>query len=505
MKRIAFSVLVVLAVARSCPTARAGEIGADVQAVLSDKLLAKAKVGIDVVRLGDTAAESSAVYQLHPHDPLTPASNLKVVTTSAALDKLGADFKFRTLLVRHGRDLVLIGDGDPALGDAEELRKLNMSATTVFTTWAAGLVKMGLNDFDNLYVDDSVFEQQFVHPRWPADQLEKNYEAGVGGLNLNANCVDIFVHAGKVGEVVQFTSDPPTAYLTVKNTCVTGGENAIWWTRQAGTNSINLRGQTRQTIDVPQRVPMQDPPMFAGTVLAETLRASGMAIRGSVARDRTLRAAYLARASSNDKTWSLLAVNETSLLDVIARANKDSMNLYAECLCKRLGFAAAGEGSWSSGSAATGAFLRGLGVGANEFNLDDGCGLSKQDSVSASAMAAVLTHDYFSKDSKAYLATLSVAGADGTLQDRFRDSDLRGRVIGKSGFVNGVSCLSGFLTGRDGRTYAFSILINGIPDLSNGQVKILEEKIVRAVDTDCTLARAGRAVSSAAGTAATRR
>jgi len=291
----------------------------------------------------------------------------------------------------------------------------------------------------------------------------------------------------------------------VKNTCVTGSENAIRWSRQAGTNSINLRGQTKQTIDVPQRVPMQDPPMFAGTVLAETLRASGMAMHGSVTRDRTLRSAYLARAVGNDKTWSLLAVNETALLNVIARANKDSMNLYAECLCKRLGFAAAGEGSWSSGTAAAGAFLRGLGVGANEFNFDDGCGLSKQDSVSPSAMVAVLTHDFFCKDSKAYLATLSVAGADGTLQDRFKDSDLRGRVIGKSGFVNGVSCLSGFLTGRDGRTYAFSILINGIPELSNGQVKILDERIVRDVDTDCTLARVGRAVSSTAGAAGSRR
>jgi D-alanyl-D-alanine carboxypeptidase/D-alanyl-D-alanine-endopeptidase (penicillin-binding protein 4) len=172
------------------------------------------------------------------------------------------------------------------------------------------------------------------------------------------------------------------------------------------------------------------------------------------------------------------------------------MNLYAECVCKRLGFAATGEGSWASGTSAVGTFLRGLGVGAEEFNLDDGCGLSKQDSVSPTAMVAVLAHDYFSNYSKAYLSTLSVAGSDGTLQDRFKDSDLRGRVIGKSGFVNGVSCLSGFLTGRDGRAYVFSILINGIPDLSNSLVKVLEEKVVHAVDIDCTLPRIAGTVSS---------
>jgi D-alanyl-D-alanine carboxypeptidase/D-alanyl-D-alanine-endopeptidase (penicillin-binding protein 4) len=495
MKFISVRVGLLLVALALVPVARAGDIGADVQSIISDKVLARATVGVKVLRLSGSAASSEAVFQLRSHELFTPASNLKIVTTSAALDKLGADFKFRTMLVRHGRDLVIIGDGDPALGDAEVLRKLNMDATTVFATWAAGLAKLGINDFNNVLVDDSVFEQEFVHPRWPADQLEKDYEAGVAGLNLNGNCLDVFVHAGRPGDIVQFTTDPPTAYVSVRNTCITGSQNAVRLSRPIGGNTIILRGQTRQTAEVPAAVTIADPSMFTGTVLAETLKAGGVVIHGSVSRDRTLRAAYLARAAG-DKDWSLLAVNETPLLTVIARANKDSKNLYAECLCKRLGFAATGEGSWSSGTSAVGSFLRGLGVGADEFNLDDGCGLSKQDSVSPTAMVSVLMHDYFSKDSRAYLATLSVAGSDGTLLDRFQGSDLRGRVIGKSGFVNGVSALSGFMTGRDGHVYVFSILINGIPDLSNGQVKVLEEKIVHAVDVDCTLARSATAVST---------
>ena len=77
---------------------------------------------------------------------------------------------------------------------------------------------------------------------------------------------------------------------------------------------------------------------------------------------------------------------------------------------------------------------------------------------------------------------------DGTLDDRFRGTDLRGRVIGKSGFVNGVSCLSGFLHAKDGQAYAFSILMNGIPDKSNSGAKFLQERIVRAVDADETTA-----------------
>ena len=108
---------------------------------------------------------------------------------------------------------------------------------------------------------------------------------------------------------------------------------------------------------------------------------------------------------------------------------------------------------------------------------------SKQNSISGAAMVRVLAYDHSSENAKTFLDTLAVAGVDGTLDDRFRGTDLRGRIFGKSGFVNGVSCLSGYLNAKDGQVYAFSILINGIPELSNSVVKVLEERIVRAVDS----------------------
>ena len=86
--------------------------------------------------------------------------------------------------------------------------------------------------------------------------------------------------------------------------------------------------------------------------------------------------------------------------------------------------------------------------------------------------------------------SLSIAGVDGTLEDRFKGSDLRGRVTGKSGFVNGVRSLSGFLKARDGQYYAFSILMNKIPD--DPTAKILQEKIVKAVDSHASALAAGQ-------------
>ena len=97
-------------------------------------------------------------------------------------------------------------------------------------------------------------------------------------------------------------------------------------------------------------------------------------------------------------------------------------------------------------------------------------------------MVSVLTHDYFSLSSDIWMGSLAVAGEDGTLSERFRGSDLRGRVIAKTGFVNGVSCLSGYLRAKDDNWYCFSILFNGIPEGSNSGAKILQERIVRAID-----------------------
>jgi len=436
MNRIAsavFAFLLALLMA-VCP-ARA-QLAADIGQVLDDKLLARAAVGIDVVRMGKSADDVASVYRANPTLPLVPASNLKVVTTSAALERLGADFKFRTLLLYHQGDLVLVGDGDPTFGDAELLKKVGWDVDTVFKTWAAGLVRKRLLAVHDLLVDDSVFDEQFLHPNWPADQTQKRYVAEIAGLNLNANCIDVYVRPAGFGRLVDFSTDPSTAYVTIKNSCVAGGENSVWLSRQPGTNDLVLRGAARSANDVPVSVTVHDPPMYAGAVLAESLKSAGIALTGQVKRDRTMRDAYLKAvaaegeaSAANDRSWILLAVHETPLTSVIDRANKDSMNLYAECLCKRLGFARYGQGGWRTGTAAVGEFLNSLQIPASQYTLDDGCGLSKNNAVSAHLMVAVLTHDYFSANSAAWMASLAVAGEDGTLAERFHGSDLRGRVI----------------------------------------------------------------------------
>jgi D-alanyl-D-alanine carboxypeptidase/D-alanyl-D-alanine-endopeptidase (penicillin-binding protein 4) len=458
------------------------DLSGDIEQILDDKLLARTAVGIDIVRMGKSPADATRIYETNATQPLVPASNLKVITTSAALAQLGGDFKFRTLLLYHDGELVLVGDGDPTFGDAELLKKVGWDVDTVFKTWAAGLAKKQFRSARDLLVDDSVFDDEFLHPDWPADQTQKRYVAEIAALNLNANCLDIYVRPERYGRLVDFSTDPVTQYVSIKNSCIAGNENAIWLSRQPGTNQLILRGAARSANEVPVSVTVHDPPMYAGAVLAEALDGAGITLSGEVRRDRTMRDAYLKAQKSGDHSWTLLAVHETPLSSVIDRANKDSMNLYAECLCKRLGFARYGQGTWKAGTTAVSDFLGSLQIPSSQYTLDDGCGLSKNNAISAHLMVTVLMHDYFGVNSDVWMGSLAVAGEDGTLAERFRGSDLRGRVIAKTGFVNGVSCLSGYLRAKDDNWYCFSILFNGIPEGTNSGAKILQERIVRAID-----------------------
>ncbi len=470
--------LLSLALAAASVPARA-DLSAEIDAALRDPGLARANVGVQVVRLGPTPAALAAAHVVYRHDaglPLTPASNLKLLTTSAALDRFGPGFAFRTQLVLHDGDLILIGDGDPAFGDAELVTRWGGDVTTVFKQWAAQLPRLGVKSVRRVAVDDTVFDgSEMFHPRWPADQRLNRYEAEVAGVNLNANCLDVFVRPTTLGHLVAVQTNPRTAYAPVTDACLTG-RGTMNLVRAADDNAVTLKGRADAANETPLSVTIHDPPLYAATVLAEAVAAAGVTRTADVCRDGLARAAV----ARGDPAYRVLAVNETPLPVVLARANKDSMNLYAECLCKRLGADATGGGggSWVTGTAVVASFLRRVGVPGDQFHLDDGCGLSKGNAVTAAAVTQVLTYDFAGPHARTFMDTLAVGGADGTLADRFNHNGLAGRVLAKTGHVSGVSCLSGYLHAADGQWYAFSILMNHV----GGGTNAVQDRMVRAID-----------------------
>ncbi len=503
------------------PTAYA-DVAGDVQARVARAITAtapkKATIGVQIVALGDAPGDRKVLYTRSADRPMIPASNLKLITTAAALDTLGEDFKFRTqLLVRANTsagdvELAVVGDGDPSFGDATLLKEMDGWGTrTVFETWARVLSERGVRRVSALHLDDSVFDEEYAHPNWPADQRHKWYEAQVGGLNLNVNCLDVYLTRGS-GRLMNYRLDPPTEYVTVDHSCRRGDRNAVWLTRAEGGNRIILAGQTNAS-EQALSVTVHGPALYFGTVFAEVLREHGIDCADPVV-DRTIRAGWelqqqsagqpdagaeitdtpdvseapesqhmLAAQSMRHVPWQLLAVHQTGMGPVLARTNKDSINMYAEALSKRLGFAATGEpGSWRSGEQAIKDFLFRIGAEAQEVNLDDGSGMSRQNRVTAAVLCDVLSRMHYGEAAEAFRDSLSEAGVDGTLEQRFgnRGRDLRGRVFGKTGYINGVITFSGYLHGRDGRWYAFSILVNDCPE--TWKAREMQEAIVEALD-----------------------
>jgi D-alanyl-D-alanine carboxypeptidase len=199
---------------------------------------------------------------------------------------------------------------------------------TVFEHWAGELKKRGIASVRNVIIDDSVFDQTFVHPNWPADQEHKRYVAQVGGVNLNINCVDFNVRTTSVGQVVQYTINPETKYITVRKRVLLRAECDLAFAATGDERHHSSRRGRRG------HARLRDDPRSADVRGDGAVGDAGTQRRqgdGHVQRDRTTRDALReSKRTTRNRRGRFVAVHETPLAVVMARANKDSMNLYAE-------------------------------------------------------------------------------------------------------------------------------------------------------------------------------
>jgi D-alanyl-D-alanine carboxypeptidase/D-alanyl-D-alanine-endopeptidase (penicillin-binding protein 4) len=223
---------------------------------------------------------------------------------------------------------------------------------------------------DRIVIDDRIFDAQRVHPNWPTDQLHLWYCAEVAGLNFNNNCLDIYATPTRPGESPIIHTQPLNAPVVLTTAARTGRKNAVWPTREPGTNRITIRGEVKHRLTRPIYVTVDDPPMLFAKTFRDRLVSAGVTVEG------------IARADDDFQIDGarLIAEVRTPMREVLARCNKDSQNLFAEALIKRIGHETTGDpGSWLSGSAAIRMFLsKALGPDASNFVIDDGSGMSRE-------------------------------------------------------------------------------------------------------------------------------
>jgi serine-type D-Ala-D-Ala carboxypeptidase/endopeptidase (penicillin-binding protein 4) len=430
-----------------------------------------------------------------------PASNMKLFTTAAALEKLGPDFVFRTTVESgeapdgQGRvgDLILVGRGDPNISGRELPYRYDSPndapADAVLKELADKVWRRGVREVSgNVIADDRYFLYEPFSHDWSTEDLVWGYGAPVTALAFNDNALKIRVAPGdKDGDTAKVTLDPIANYYELSNrveTSAEGTDKEIFVERLPGSMTLDAWGEI--PVGDPEdddTVAIADPPRLAGEIFKRALETRGIKVRGSV------KVLELTRAEAVDLTNPFAPVpgrvvlaehKSLPLRDEITVINKVSQNLHAEMLLRTLAHEAMGFGSLSVGLDALRAFAGDVGIDPDEIHFADGSGLSREALVTPRAFVKLLVYMAKSPCSDIYGNSLPVAGVDGTLAHRFPYARAAGRIHAKTGSIDHVNTLSGYMDLQSGRRLAFSILADN-HDLKAAGGIIIVDALARAI------------------------
>lgn len=434
-------------------------------------------VSIQIVEL----ESGTSVAERNPHLALSPASNMKLFTTAAAIDLLEPSFEITTGVYARGQidasgtlngDVKIVGRGDPTIGG----RFHDGVATAVLQEWAADLKRAGVKNITgDLILEYGYMDTEYIHPTWPRDQLVNWYEAPVSAFSMQEGCVEVRVLPSRAGQACVVQLEPPTSYLRVENSCRTG-RGMPFITRQRGSNTVIVRG------GVPARsgatevfVTVENPVHYFAAVANETFQREGIRIMGNIS--------LVGHDPRPD--WRLVSKHTTPLSILVYVINKKSQNHYAEQVLKMIGAEERQQGSWAAGTAEVKEWLTTkIGVPANEFHPVDGSGMSRDNRASANAFVSLLRYMWKSPWREEFVSSLPYTGdPDSKFGNRLRRPPYARQIYAKTGYISGVIGLSGYVHAQSGKVYAFSFLFNryqvGVFAVYNLQDEMLKE-IVRS-------------------------
>jgi serine-type D-Ala-D-Ala carboxypeptidase/endopeptidase (penicillin-binding protein 4) len=412
------------------------------------------------------------LYERNADKYFVPASNMKLLTTALALDKLGLDYRFRTTIESKGKisakgrltgDLILVGRGDPNLSNRkfpfDTKEEFDGPPVKALAELADAVRARGVKAiWGDIVGDDSYFARERYPDGWEIDDMVWEYGAAISAIVVDDNTVTVTLTPGaKAGTPVQVAIEPTTKDFTVKNEVSTAGaqEKAdLRLAREPGADTVVIngvlpaRGTPRKLV-----LAVQEPALQAATLLAQLLSERGIKVHGKIRAQHDVDPA--------EGTRTVLAEHLSLRLgDTIKLVNKISQNLHAEVLLR---VAARQDGRWNEPEDLQKypkEFYAKAGIAPDDVVQTDGSGLSRHDLVTPRAFVNLLEYAQKQPWFAEYYASLPVAGVDGTLNERMKDSAIAGRIHAKTGSVTHVRTLSGFAETPGGRRLIFSFLSN---------------------------------------------
>ena len=509
--------------AATASVVQSSSLASSIQALVADPAVSHAQWGISVVTL-----DGQPVYSLNEAQYFTPASNAKLFTTAAAFAILGPGFVSKTYVIQQGTvdaDGVLkgairiAGTGDPSLSTRtypylpkEATGKpavMPMPAIGVLDDLAKAVVTHGIRSVEGPVLgDDSYFPNERYGTGWGWDDLQWEYGAPVSALTFNDNATLLDLLPGThAGDPIAANWRDGFPYYAIEwsppgMTSAAGSQRAIGADRTPGSMVVRLFGSAPVSgAPIHLSFAIEQPALYTAEALRAALEAHGVHTSGpALARSEApASTAIFADEYSKPILLQPLAADTTSLPfalktgeEILAThvspplteeatvINKVSQNLHAELLLRQLGKSQTGEGSFVEGARVVRQFLVNAGVDPEDFFFYDGSGMSPMDEVTPRATTLLLTFAARQPWGAAYRATLPIAGVDGTLSGRFLQSPLKRKVVAKTGTLNGVHSLSGYMTTASGRSLAFAIYCNHRRPGEDAERKVMD-RILEAI------------------------
>jgi D-alanyl-D-alanine carboxypeptidase/D-alanyl-D-alanine-endopeptidase (penicillin-binding protein 4) len=423
--------------------------------LLADPALRGATVSLTVrdVRSGDT------LYQHNPSTRLVPASNLKLLTTAAAMDVLGPQYRFATQLLSDGSrqgdrltgNLYLRGLGDPTIQYAD------------YQALAAQLASQGVRQVQgDLVFDDTWFDAERLGVDWSHDDESTYYGAQISALtvapNADFDAGSVLVTATapmRAGLPVTVEIYPPTDYLQLSNRALSGPGNTYGVNRRHGTNLLQLSGAVAPGTQSAQLVSVWEPTQLVANLFEQALARQGIQVMGR----RVI-------GGASPATAKVLAEHRSAPLQaLITPLLKLSNNTMSEALLKAMGRQTANSGTAAAGVAAVAGFLKRQGLDTRTLSQVDGSGLSRRNLLSSYTLTDLLLAANKQPWFDAWYNALPIAGNNdrmtgGSLRYRLRATAAENNLHGKTGSMSGVSSLSGYLTDAQGRRLVFAMISN---------------------------------------------
>ncbi|MBJ3814848.1 serine-type D-Ala-D-Ala carboxypeptidase [Shimwellia pseudoproteus] len=433
-------------------------VALNAQAANVEEYVNQLPAGANLAMMVQKVGESAPLVEYHSQQMALPASTQKVITALAALLQLGPDYRFTTTLERRGevKDGVLTGDliarfdGDPTFR-RQSLRNM-----------VNAVKKAGINRITgNVVIDTSVFASHDKAPGWPWNDISQCFSAPPAAAIVDRNCFSVTLNTTQPNEnaFVRIASYYPVNVFSQVKTLARGAPEAQYCELDVVTGDLNrytLTGCLTQRQDpLPLAFAIQDGAGYAGAILKQELKTAGISYQGS-----------LIRQTQPNPPGTVLASTQSPPLHTLLRTMlKKSDNMIADTVFRTIGRSYYNvPGTWRAGADAVRQLLRkNAGIDLGNSILVDGSGLSRHNLISPASMMQVLQYIAQNDSKLNFISMLPLSGHDGTLQYRagLHQAGVDGKLSAKTGSLQGVYNLAGFLTTASGQRVAFVQFLSG--------------------------------------------